>query len=63
MFFTFRAVNCPAPPDPLTIMKRPAGLAVYKFFKAAREHVEMVLCLLFVSDCNIGTAPNSHNSS
>ena len=44
-------------------MKRPAGLAVYKFFKAAREQVEMVLCLLFVSDCNMGTAPNSHNSS
>jgi len=56
-------VSCPAPPAPLTIMNRPAGRAVYRFLRAASEQVEIVLCLLLVKDCNIGTAPNSHSSS
>ena len=44
-------------------MNKPAGLAVYKFFSAAREQVEIVLCFEFVSDWSIGTAPSSHKAS
>ena len=37
--------------------------AAYRFFKAASEQVEMVLCLEFVSDLSIGTAPSDQSCS
>ena len=37
--------------------------AAYRFFRAASEQVEMVLCLEFVSDLSIGTAPSDHSCS
>ena len=60
---TFLAVSCPPAPAPCTIMKSPAGLAVYRFFRAAKLQVEMVLCLLLVKDWSMGTAPRVHSSS
>ena len=47
----------------VTISNIPEGLAAYRFLRAAKEQVEIVLCLELVKDCSIGTAPRFHKAS
>ena len=42
---------------PKDLISLPEGRAAYKFFRAAKEHVEIVLCFEFVRDWSISTAP------
>ena len=35
---------------PMPVLTLPEGFAAYKFFRAANEHVEIVLCFEFLRD-------------